>query len=209
MSVRISIAYDIDGHVESYLMDVEHIVGIYDKIINNIKIVISLPNAELSLEILNEEEYLSILHNIRKFLSNPLRVIRSMRDMMELNHREIWVYIRRTDIYINQIITNNTFSIPILVTAGATNNTFGIILEVNQEDNYAYFMNKLCRILMDYIEWIPFKQYIVKNDYILQANYILLYFMPLECGIFECDLIILISDSVLPCDLDYALPRLQ
>jgi hypothetical protein len=88
------------------------------------------------------------------------------------------------------------------------NNTFDIILEVNEEDNYANFINKLCPILMNYIEWTPVKQYIIKNDYSLQANDILLYFMPPECDRLEHDLIILIADPVLPCDLDYALPRL-
>jgi hypothetical protein len=49
-------------------MDGENIVGISDPIINNIKTLMFLPNVELSLEILTEEEYLSILHNIQNFL---------------------------------------------------------------------------------------------------------------------------------------------
>jgi hypothetical protein len=63
--------------------------------------------------------------------------------------------------------------------------------------------------LMNHTNWTPFKQYVVKNDYILQANDIWLYFMPPECGVFERDLKSQLSDPVLPCDLDHALPRLQ
>jgi hypothetical protein len=58
-----------------------------------------------------------------------------MRDIMEWKEaRELGVYLRRTDISITRRLPrDNTFSIPIVVTAGAMNNTFNIILEVNDE----------------------------------------------------------------------------
>jgi hypothetical protein len=83
-----------------------------------------------------------------------------------------------------------------VVTAGATNNISDIAA-------------KLCRVLMNYIEWTPFKQYVVKNDFLLQVNDILLCFMPPDCGIFERDFFAILSDPVLPCDLDSTLSRFQ
>jgi hypothetical protein len=56
MPLRIFIACDIDGHVQSYVMDVENIAGICRNSILDIKTVIFLPNAELLLEILTEVE---------------------------------------------------------------------------------------------------------------------------------------------------------
>jgi hypothetical protein len=61
-----------------------------------------------------------------------------------------------------------------VVTAGATKDAFDIVIEVNEEENYANFTAKLRRILMNSIEWTPFKQDVVKNDYILQTTDILL-----------------------------------
>jgi hypothetical protein len=83
------------------------------------------------------------------------------------------------------------------------------MLDVTEEDNDAMFVAKLCPVLMNNINWTPFRPYIVTSDYIRQMNDILFYFMPPERNVFERDLRALLSDPVLPCDLDYALPRLQ
>jgi hypothetical protein len=96
-----------------------------------------------------------------------------------------------------------------VVTAGVMDNTIDIALEVNKGDDYTAFAARLCLILMKSKTWTPFKQYVVKNDHALQVNDILLYFMPPGCGVFERDLIVLLADLVLPCDLDYTRPRLQ
>jgi hypothetical protein len=96
-----------------------------------------------------------------------------------------------------------------VVTVGAMDNTIDIALEMNEGDDYTAFAARLCLILMDSKTWTPFKQYVVKNDHVLQVNDILLYFMPPGCDVFKHDLIALLADLVLPCDLDYTLPRLQ
>jgi hypothetical protein len=96
-----------------------------------------------------------------------------------------------------------------VVTVGAMDNTIDIALEMNEGDYYPAFAARLCLILMESKTWTPFKQYAVKNHHVLQVNDILLYFMPPGCGVFERHSIALLADLLLPCDLDYTLPRLQ
>jgi hypothetical protein len=135
-------------------------------------------------------------------LVNPSRIIKPFDKYDKLNdYKEVWIYVRRTDIHIMRPLNNNNFTIKILLTAGSSDDTFEILFECNEGDNYNTFKNRLCNTMMDNVKYTPFKQYIIKNNNILRADDLLLYLMPNKGNI---DYIMLLADPSLPYDLDYA-----
>jgi hypothetical protein len=118
----------------------------------------------------------------------------------------LFIYARRTDINIIQPLNNCNVKYKIVLTAGAINDTFETLFECNEQDNYNNFINRLCNNIMDNIEWLSFKQNITHNNNIVRTDDILLYFIPPGCNI---NYVILLADSSLFHDLDYALSRLE